>query len=71
MKTCYLVAVTGNTKGVLTSCFAETRAKAEAACEALFVDTFNQPCTAKAFDDGAKPGIWLEGSPEYIRSVIA
>ncbi|KUY74556.1 hypothetical protein WI25_01395 [Burkholderia cepacia] len=71
MKTGYLCAVTGKTKGVLVSCFADTKEQAEDACEALFVDTFEEDGVATAFDEGAKPGIWIEGCPDYIRSVIA
>ncbi|HDR9174470.1 TPA: hypothetical protein QDB23_001683 [Burkholderia vietnamiensis] len=71
MKTCHLVAVTGKTKGVLVSCFADTKERAEAACEALFVDSFGEDGIATAFDEGAAPGIWIEGCPDYIRSVIA
>ncbi|HEF4739573.1 hypothetical protein KTE29_03785 [Burkholderia multivorans] len=70
MKTCYMVAVIGQTKGALASCFANTRERAESACAALFVDTFGEAGEATAFDEGAKPGIWIEGSPEYIRSIV-
>ncbi|BAG43333.1 hypothetical protein [Burkholderia multivorans] len=71
MKTCYLVAVIGQTKGVLASCFASTKERAETACAAMFVDTFGEYGRATAFDEGAATGIWIEGSPEYIRSTIA
>ncbi|WP_186200623.1 hypothetical protein [Burkholderia gladioli] len=71
MKTCYLVAVTSQTKGVLASCFADTKERAEVAVKALFVDTFEEDGDAIAFDEGATPGIWIEGSPEYIRRAIA
>jgi hypothetical protein len=71
MKTCYMVSVIGNTRAVLASCFANTREQAESACAALFVDAFGQNGEATAFDEGATPGIWIEGSPEYVRSVLA
>ncbi|KVC81419.1 hypothetical protein [Burkholderia ubonensis] len=70
MKTCYLVAVIGKTKGVLMSCYDHTEAHARSACAALFVDAFDEDGEAAVIDEGAKAGLWLEGSPEYIRSVI-
>ncbi|WP_175969643.1 hypothetical protein [Burkholderia sp. BCC0322] len=71
MKTSYLVAVTSQRKGVLMQCFARTKERAESACEALFADTFHEDGQATAFDEDAVVGIWIEGDPDYIRSVIA
>ena len=70
-KESYLVAVIGETKAVITSIFDTTKERAEPACAALFVDTFGEDGTATAFDTGATPNVWIEGRPEYIRSVIA
>lgn len=70
-KQSFMVAVIGAKKAVIASTFDATPDRAQKACAALFMDVYGERGEAIAFDTGAKPGIWWESSPEYIRSVVA
>jgi hypothetical protein len=71
MNTSYLVAVIGSTKAAVTQLFAKDSQEAERVGRASGADWFDEDCEAIAFDTGAAVGTYLEGRPEYIRSVIA
>lgn len=71
MSKSYLVAAIGATKGALIQCFADSEAQANAAVEALFIDTYGEPAEVQVIDMGAPASVFIEGDPEYIRSVLA
>lgn len=66
----FLVAAIGTDRGVLAQCFAGDEAQAKAAVEALVMDTLGEGFNVEVIDREAEPGLWLEGSAEYIKGVL-
>jgi len=66
----YLVAAIGITRGVIAQCFASSEAQARGAVEAIATDCLGEDCYSVVIDRDASPGFWMEGSAEYIRTVV-
>lgn len=66
----FLVAAIGNVRGVLAQCFARDETQAKAAIEALTMDSMGGAFKVEVIDREAAPGLWLEGSAEYIKGVL-
>ena len=66
----FLVAAIGNVRGVLAQCFARYETQAKAAIEALTMDSMGGTFKVEVIDREAAPGLWLEGSAEYIKGVL-
>ncbi len=66
----FLVAAIGNVRGVLAQCFARDETQAKAAIEALTMDSMGGTFKVEVIDREAAPGLWLEGSAEYIKGVL-
>jgi hypothetical protein len=70
-RTSYLVAIIGSKRGAVTQLFARDAREAERVGVASGLDWFGESCEAIAFDTNAANGMYFEGDPTYIRSVIA
>lgn len=66
----YLVAAIGKQHAVLAQCFAEKQESAIDAVNAIFSDMFGEVAEFHCIDEKAMPGLWIEGSPDYIRRVL-
>lgn len=71
MKTSFLVAAMGETKGAIVQCFARNATEAECAVSALFVDTYDEQPAVCCIDRDAVPGLFISSDdPGYIRFVL-
>lgn len=69
-RTSYLVAATGNTRGVLTQVFASDPAEAERVVGASCIDWLGEVVEARCIDTGAAVGLHIVGDAHYINSIL-
>jgi hypothetical protein len=67
---CYLVAIVGKSKGALVSVHTRNELDARRCTEGLWLDIEDEYTESACIDIGAKPGLWIEGDPAYIRSAV-